>query len=255
MTNIEDKLSHLATSLLSPNSRGSSNDTDRGEGSKSSCEDQQFINAENSSLPCRHIVRDQVNLLDRYQGPCTLFALCTEFCESALSDDSPNSPPRRNSGPQKLTKEYNLAQIRALKEALTLICTEVGVEEPFDLRSEQSHIRLPPKRFLLMVQSQFFKQADYITDIFAPSRFWCNVEHIYSRELGPGDEAWAICLNTIMLLVTSSEITEGRPEPAIRAQFARSLFSTSHAALSNPRLLTAPKLINIQALVLLVSCI
>lgn len=253
LTNIEDKLSHLTTSLLAPRSRRSSKDSQEEGLLSDSPKDQHLASLESPSLPRRHIVRDDAELLHRYHGPCTLFALCTEFCESALSDYPLRSPPRHNSKSQQDAKKYSSAQVQALKEALTLMCTEVSAEETFDLRSEQSHIRLPPKRFLLMVQAQFFKQADYIMDIFAPSRFWCNVEYIYSRGLGPGDEAWAICLNTIILLVTRSEIASSNTEPAIRAQFARSLFQTVHAALSNPRLLTAPKLINIQTLVLLVS--
>jgi len=133
------------------------------------------------------------------------------------------------------------------------MCFEAGIEDSFNLQSDHVTIRLPPKQFLLTIQTQYFQQADYTTDIFVQSCFWSNVERIYSRPFTPADEPWAICLNTIILLVLGSEsIAEGN-DPLAGSQFAQPFLLTIRTALSNPRVLMAPKLVNIQALALLVS--
>ncbi|KAL2012342.1 hypothetical protein VTN00DRAFT_5060 [Thermoascus crustaceus] len=131
------------------------------------------------------------------------------------------------------------------------MCLEAGIEESFDLPTDHINIRLPPKQFLLMVESQFFDQADYMTDIFVRSSFWSNVDRIYSRALRPADDAWAICFSTIILLVLGSECFARGNDQVLGSQFLEPFLSTIPAALSNSHILLAPKLINVQALALL----
>ncbi|KAI9652382.1 MAG: hypothetical protein M1831_006860 [Alyxoria varia] len=131
------------------------------------------------------------------------------------------------------------------------MCAEANTEDSFDLQPDQNPIRLPPKQFLMVVQNQFFQQADSVTDVFVQSAFRANVEHIYSRPVTAADEAWAIIFNTVILLVLGSEVSAGGAEPLIGSQFARPFLVTLRTALSNPRVLMATKLINVQALALL----
>ena len=140
-----------------------------------------------------------------------------------------------------------------VKDILSRMCAEANSEESFDLQPDQNPIRLPPKQFLMVVQNQFFQQADSATDVFVQSSFRANVEHIYSRPVTAADEAWAIIFNTVILLVLGSEVSAGGTEPLIGSQFARPFLVTLRTALSNPRVLMATKLINVQALALLVS--
>lgn len=203
----------------------------------------------------RHILRCSSSLTDRYHGPCTLFALCNEFSDNLLSAqlEKPSNPPKAGCPRKKKQKPNTPAVEDAVKDILGHICLAAGTEEPVDLQSDLIPIRLPPKQFLLMAQTQFFQQADYATDIFMPSHFCSNVERVYSRPLTPIDEAWAICFNTIILLVLGPESSTQDCDSLIGSQFIRPFLMTVRSALSNPRVLMAAKIINVQALALLVS--
>lgn len=242
-------------SLKMPNRQRSFIDvaTDEGSPSTSSADDQ--FAEDTPSLPptgC-HIVRSQADLVDRYHGPCTLFTLCTEFRDTLLAEQQTQSSPLAEDEPQQSKLQDKIVNNEALSELLARMCLEAGIEESFDLPSNHYPIRLPPKKFLLMVQSQFFQQANIAIDIFVQSSFWSNVERIYSRTFAPADEAWAICFNSIILLVLGSEVSTQGSDPLVGSQFALPFLSTVRAALSNPRILMAPRLINVQALALLVS--
>jgi hypothetical protein len=195
----------------------------------------------------------QGHLVDRPAGPSSLSALCHEFCDLAFSAQRPSSLRSTKDQIQQGETEDHPAQNEAIKDVLTRMCFDAGIEDSFNLQSDHVPIRLPPKQFLLTIQTQYFQQADYTTDIFVQSCFWSNVERIYSRPFTPADEPWAICLNTIILLVLGSESTAEGNDPLAGSQFAQPFLLTIRTALSNPRVLMAPKLVNIQALALLVS--
>jgi hypothetical protein len=195
----------------------------------------------------------QGHLIDRPAGPSSLSALCNEFCDLTLSTQQPSSLRLSKDQLQQGEKDDCSAQNEAVKDLLTRMCFEAGIEDSFNLQSDHVPIRLPPKQFLLTIQTQYFHQADYTTDIFVQSCFWSNIERIYIRPFTPADEPWAICLNTIILLVLGSESTAVGNDPLAGSQFVQPFLLTIRAALSNPRVLMAPKLVNIQALALLVS--
>lgn len=201
----------------------------------------------------RHIVRSSSNLTDRYHGPCTLFALCNEFSDTLLSVQRMQTPTSTNDESQRSKKHNKPAINDANKDLLDQICLEAGIEESVDLQADRIPIRLPPKQFLLMAQTQFFQQADYATDIFVQTCFWSNMERVYSKPFTPADEAWAICFNTIILLVLGPESSTQDCDSLIGSQFVRPFLLTVRSALSNPRVLMAAKIVNVQALALLVS--
>lgn len=213
------------------------------------------LSEDTSSLPPtdRYIVRCPGDSIDRYHGPCTLFALCNDFCNTTLSEERTDGQVPSKDGLQQSKRQDSPSQIEAVKDVVARMCLEAAIEEPFDVQSDHIPIRLPPKQFLLMVQTQCMQQADYATDIFVQSSFWATVERIYSRPFTPADEAWAICFNTIILLFLGSEISAHGNDPLVGSQFALPFLLTVRTALSNPRVLMAPKLINVQALALLVS--
>lgn len=255
LSNIEGELSNLTTLLKAAGSQRTSIDLRPEEQCPIvfSADDQILDGATNLPPTDRHIVRSQSDLVDRYHGPCTLFALCNEFCDTALSEERTPSPPSAKNELHEGNEQDRPARSEAVKVVVARMCLEAGIEEPFDLQSDHIPIRLPPKQFLLMVQPQCLKQADHATDIFVQSSFWSTVERIYSRPFTPADEAWAICYNTIILLVLGSEISAQGNDPLVGSQFALPFLLTVRTALSNPRVLMAPKLINVQALALLVS--
>jgi hypothetical protein len=254
LSDIEGELSRL-TSLFKTTGGGDKTSIDIETEEESPvpflADDQITENATSLEPIDRYIVRSQVDLTDRYHGPCTLFALCNEFRDTVhLKQQTQSSTPATDR--QQSKKQDGSATEIAINDLLACMCLEAGTKESFDLQSNHMPIR-PPKKFLLMVQAQFFQQTDYATDIFVQSCFWSNVERIYSRPFTPADEAWAICFNTIILLVLGSEIYTQGNDPLVGSQFALPFLSTVRTALSNPRILMAPKLINVQTLALLVS--
>lgn len=193
----------------------------------------------------RHICRNPGDMVDRYHGPCSLVALCNRFRALTLaSHDTPDL--------STCSTEGGVAGHNALEDLLNRMCHAAGAEEAFPQQTDHNLTRLPPKQCLLVAQAQFFQQVDYATDIFVQAHFCANVERVYSGPVSPSDEAWVICFNTIVLLVLGTEISAHGNHPLFGG-FARSFLLPSCAALVNSRLLTAPRLINVQTLILLVS--
>lgn len=201
----------------------------------------------------RHVIRNWSNHTDRYHGPCTLFALCNEFCNALLSVGTMRAPGSAEDESQRGTRHNRPAIDDAAKNLLEQLCLEAGVEEFVDLQADPTPIQLPPKQVLLVAQEKFFQQADYATDLFAHSCFRSNVKRVYSRPLTTADEAWAICFNAIVLIILGPESLNQNSDPQIAAQFFRPYLLTILSAVSNSRVLMVAKIVNVQALALLVS--
>ena len=253
LSNIEGGLSLLTTLLKASGSQKPCLDIATDEEPPTTFSTIEQLNEEEASIPAknRYIVRSQVDRIDRYHGPSTLFALCKEFSDISLSE-RPSDNPSSASDESQPNEQNRSVKDEAVKDVLAFMCAEAGNEEYFDIQSDFNPVRLPPKQFLLMVQSQFFQQPDYVTDIFVQSSFWSNVERIYSRPYMPGDEAWIYIYNIIILLVLGSEISTDS-NPLVGPQFTQPFLLAVRTALSNTRVLMAPKLVNVQALALLVS--
>ena len=201
----------------------------------------------------RHIIQTVSNSTDHHHGPCTLLALCNEFCDNLLSAQNIQNSNRGHNESQLAAKSPSPNVTIGVKGLLDRIRLEAGSCESFDLQTDPVPIRLPPKQFLLMAQTQFFQQADYGMDIFVQSHFSSNVERVYSGPFTPTDEAWAICFNTIILLVLGPESPNHDGDSLIGSQFVRPFLMIVRSALNNPHILMAAKLVNVQALALLVS--
>ena len=184
------------------------------------------------SSPDTHIFRNEVDMIDRYYGPSSLFVLCNGFRLRILAT--------------KEATEFS----SSLGDILESICKAAGATESFPPYSDQSLSHLPPKQQALAAIHNFFQRIDSTTDLFVQSNLLSNLERIYSQPMKPSDETWAICLKTILLLVLGNEIAAQENNPLF-GDFARS-FLPSRAALVNSRLLTVPRLINVQTLILLV---
>ena len=135
---------------------------------------------------------------------------------------------------------------------LQRMCFIASFEPPFEIPDDMS-IQLPPRRLLLMVLPQFFAQVDYSTDIFVKRNLFANVEKVYSRSSSPANDAWAISFYIIILIVFGSEKMTKANDSLISSQFSFPFLHAIRAALHWAPFLTTSKLINVQALALLVS--
>ncbi|CEF86318.1 hypothetical protein SNK03_011180 [Fusarium graminearum] len=177
-----------------------------------------------------HIVRDASQSLDRYHGPCSLYALCKEF-----HDDPIFGVPDNNTSTH--TAEHAMLQEMLYK---------ASNEPHLDIPSQPTGICLPPRQFLNLVIGPFFKNTDYATDVFVRSAFQLQIDRIYSQPIVPSDEGWAICFNVIVLLGIKRE-----PTTQGNSHFIQSLLQTMRMAINNPRVFLTPRLVNVQALALL----
>ncbi|RFU32207.1 hypothetical protein B7463_g4120, partial [Scytalidium lignicola] len=198
----------------------------------------------------RYIVRSSDDLSDRYHGPCTLYGLCNEFRDSILETQQYII---ESGGENGRIKDNEILRLEKTQDILIEICSSSGIEEPFDLENDNMQILLPPKQFLAMACTSFFQQEDPALDLFCQSSFWQKVDEIYSNPLTSTDHVWALCFNNILLLVLGAEQfhTKGSIDHGLGSQFALPFISTIRCALACPKTLMRPKLINLQALVLL----
>lgn len=182
----------------------------------------------------RYIVRQEGSSIDQYHGPGSLYALCREFCDDSIFKDS-----RGESG----IENDSLVPILLKK-----LCTDASRVHDMNLFSQLPTITLPPRQFLFAMAGKFFKNADYTTDIFVQSNFLMQMDRVYAQALRPVDEAWAACFNMVALLAIGKD--QDAPSNTPRVQ---SFNKTLQIAINNPRLFLVPRLVNVQALALLVS--
>ncbi|KAH8736557.1 hypothetical protein BGZ61DRAFT_411371 [Ilyonectria robusta] len=180
----------------------------------------------------RHIVRNEAYAIDRYYGPCSLYALCKEFHDDAVFQTSGAGTPTNNDF--------------AIRILLEQMCVDASKEEHMDIPSEHSGICLPPRQFLNIVIGQFFKNTNYATDLFVRSNFQAQLDRVYGHPLSPVDEAWAVCFNVIVLLAIGKDQTTQNNSP-----FIQPFLQTLKMTVNNPRVFLAPRLVNVQALALL----
>ncbi|KAM0432839.1 hypothetical protein ACHAPT_004541 [Fusarium lateritium] len=180
----------------------------------------------------RNIARDVSQSVDRYHGPSSLYTLCKEF-----HDD-----------PAFETSDHDSADDGgvAVRVMLQQMLAEASKEQQLDIASEHTGICLPPRQFLNIVVGQFFKSADYATDVFTRSNFQAHLDRIYSQPPRPSDEGWAVCFNVIVLLAIGKDQTSHGNSP-----FIQPFLQTLGMAVNNPRVFLTPRLVNVQALALL----
>jgi hypothetical protein len=178
-----------------------------------------------------HIFHNSVDLVDHYHGPSSLFVLCKQFQFRVLSarHTEPDTP---------------------LWVLLQNLCDKAGVLEPFPPFDGKPIINLISKQQASTVIARFFQRVNCTTDVFVKRNLLAHIDRMYSGTIEPGNDVWAICLQVITVLVWGTEIST-QYGIGLFGDFARS-FLPSRAALVSSSLLTTPKLINVQTLILLV---
>lgn len=176
---------------------------------------------------------------DRYHGPIPLNRLCQQFRES-VNFSNLHCPGPSGPGEKELAIDSLLNRMNDL----------ATVEHSLPQQRSGDLSQSSPKHYVMKAQAQFFEQVDYVTDVFVQDNFLANVHRVYASQIHQNDEPWVICFQTIILLVLGSELL-GASSSSVIGGLASSFFLPSSAALVNVRLLMAPRLINVQALILL----
>jgi hypothetical protein len=185
--------------------------------------------------PAGHVVRHGGTQIERYYGPWTLVALCRDF-EADLASHVGSSNGEVVGG---LINKMLLDTTRTDDDNL-----DPGTR-PGQL---DTSICLPPRQLLSAMLDSFLKQADYSTDIFCRKTIYEAVERVYKEPSSPTSEPWALCFNLIILLTLGAEHPVHSEDP-----FVRPMLQAAYAAAKKPSCFMSPRLVNIQALALLVS--
>ncbi|KAK1807935.1 hypothetical protein LTR12_017709 [Friedmanniomyces endolithicus] len=174
---------------------------------------------------------------EEYHGPISLSWLCRLFRDSAASlkacQDTTSSDDRHDELENILDRMRDCARVdHVLPE------------------QRDSGVSRPPKQQLMKAQAQYFQQVDCVTDIFVRQNFLAQLERIYAVQGQPFDETWLICFQAIILLAIGSELL-GASSYSVMSGLASSILVPNSVALVTTRLLMAPRLVNVQALILL----
>jgi hypothetical protein len=187
------------------------------------------------------VFHNHADMVERCHGPSSLFVLCNHFRLRALAANGAEDHNNNNN------------HSAALQDMLQNLCQIAGSTEPFPSYSDQTAIKLLPKQHAMTAVEHFIQHVDCTTDLFVPGNLRAQLDRVYesAAPAKPGDDVWMICFKVITLLVLGMEISTQAPTVLV-GDFARSLLP-SRASLVNSRLLTTPRLINVQTLVLLVG--
>lgn len=191
-------------------------------------------------------------------GPYTLFNLCKDFCDTVVScnlSKQENLHVLGQSAKSNFLEALQIPDSDLLSRHLDSLCREASIQNGIAwLEDANRSVALPPKPFLLIMQSQFFQSLDYSTDIFTQSHVANEIERIYGQQVvDSDDEAWAICFNVIILLMVGGVNSNDSVDGLDGGLFVQPFLSAVHAGVNNARILTLPRLINVQAVTLLVS--
>lgn len=185
--------------------------------------------------PAGHVVRDDGTQIERYHGPWTLLALCRDFGAKIAFH----------------TSESNDKVVGGLVERMLLDLTRTDDDSlHLGVRPGQpdTPICLPPRQLLSIMLDSFLKQADYSTNIFSRQTIYEAVERVYKEPSSPASEPWALCFNLIILLTLGAEHPVRSDDT-----FARPMLQAVYATARKPSCFMSPRLVNVQALALLVS--
>lgn len=257
MQRLQDRLNHIEShlgrlSVAGPNSdrgelssealtaQGSSSrrspvddydDDDNDEEEDEDDEEEAFSRPRNTSRELL-VFRNQADMVDRYHGPSSLLVLCNHFRIQVQA-----AGHTVGAGP--------------LSDILQNVREIAGSTELFPSGCDHSPDYPLPKQQAITAISHFFQHINCSTDIFVQRNLLANLERVYAEPERHRDDGWATCFKAITLLVLGIEVS-AQAGNALFSDFARSCLP-SRTAMVNPRLLSTPRLINVQTLILLVS--
>ncbi|GAA90942.1 C6 transcription factor [Aspergillus luchuensis] len=149
--------------------------------------------------------------------------------------------------PKQSKYYFGRSCVAALCENLKHFCEITKVSEPIPLYSDRLVVPLLPRQQATAAIDRFLQNLDCQTDVFVPDNLSANLQRLHSQhQPQPDDAAWGICFQTITLLArVTSQAMQGLLENFVHSSVP------SRAVVVCPGLLNTPRLINVQALLLL----
>ena len=153
--------------------------------------------------------------------------------------------------------------LRECQSALHKMARTMMYHDSLDLPSEDLPPTLPPKDVLDAVVDTYFGQVNSMLPVFKKDSFCENINRIYDGGLDKADSAWILCFNNIILQTLSTDSVDflspvddrgaRTQSESAEAELLRPLVVNYRRGLKKLDCLLEPKLINIQALLSMVS--
>ncbi|KAK4902963.1 hypothetical protein LTR49_026968 [Elasticomyces elasticus] len=173
--------------------------------------------------------------VDEYHGPASLKRLCQLFRDSVTI---------QKLGPTTASVEDRHEEIEGLLDGMS---QWAGLDHTVAEQLNSTVCR-PSTQKLMKASDLFFRQVNCITDVLVQDHVLKQVERVYTSA-HPFDEAWMTLFHTVILLILGAELL-GTNHNSVFG-FASSLLIPGSGTLLNARLMMAPRLINVQSLILL----
>lgn len=204
-------------------------------------------------------LKSMVPVFDKqYYGSSSLTSLIGKIC-SSLQDCA------RSDEDCCMNDESETSADGSLQECMTMMegmAKSLEMEKRIDQLSDGQPLILPPRELLDAFVEIYFNQINGMLPLFHKDTFSENVRRSY--EQGPdASDAWILCFNGIVLLILniralgSSKKATGRAsataEGAVEADLIKPFHANFRRGLNRLQSLLEPSLVNVQALILMVS--
>ncbi|KAL8777550.1 MAG: hypothetical protein Q9213_007809 [Squamulea squamosa] len=241
---MESALYHLVKKLDSPKrvkrSRHGSYSTPGAATSSPSLDDNESTDS-SIEMQSRNLDSNQLSSGDHRGSPyrgCSLVSLCEQLRNTI---DELHLVQNAESGLPPSDQTSISASVSQLFE-------HINSSNNLEILNDGLPVELPPRSLLTMACIPFFQSEGLATEIFDQTVFRQNIERMYDRPYNADDAAWAMCFNLVILLGLGME------QPANPSgDFLKPFLQNAIRAYVSMTTLLAPKLIDVQALALLVS--
>lgn len=202
----------------------------------------------------RHLINEQ------YYGSSSLVSLLGET--KALLEQRSKESQEGNIGDSAMDHSDGFARCLTIMES---IAKSSIIDDHLDMSNDGFPLALPPQRILEPLLEPYFNQLHWSLPIFRKAAFCESVRKNYVTEPGKIDTAWIVCFNSIIVQTLNARAL-GISSQALPEERASHTYGDSmEVELLGPFLINfrrgldklghfhEPKLINVQALVSMVS--
>lgn len=194
----------------------------------------------------------------QYYGSSSLSSLIGKICSSLQDCVRSDEDCCMNDGSES-SADGSLQECMTMMEGMA---KSLEMEKRIDQSSDGQPLTLPPRELLDAFVELYFNQINWMLPLFHKDTFSENVRRSY--EQGPdASDAWILCFNGIVLLILNIRAlgsskkavhrTSTTAEDTIEADLIKPFHANFRRGLNQLQSLLEPSLVNVQALILMVS--
>ena len=187
----------------------------------------------------------------QYYGSSSLTSLIGKICSSLQDCVRSDEDCCMNDGSES-SADGSLQECMTMMEGME---KSLEMERRLDQSSDGQPLTLPPRELLDAFVEIYFNQINWMLPLFHKDTFSENVRRSY--ELGrDASDAWILCFNGIVLLILNIRAlgsSKKAADDAMEADLIKPFHANFRRGLNEMQSLLEPSLVNVQALILMVS--